>query len=168
MSSSPFCLENILLIIVAVNSYVQFHPLVYLLKLQIEMGMADLIVKIVRATNPEIGSSEPYPRYGGTTAAGRTPTDNPASKIHTWQGRQHRTQVEVGDEADGLEMEMYGQAIKKTVVTEVVTVDRDQPQKEEDQQQGRRHNSRWLKSEPADDAISSSSSTRELKKKWKE
>ncbi|KAF1963108.1 hypothetical protein CC80DRAFT_392025, partial [Byssothecium circinans] len=31
--------------------YVQFHPLVYLIKLHIEMNNADLIIKIVRATN---------------------------------------------------------------------------------------------------------------------
>lgn len=146
----------------------QFHPLAYLLKLQIEMGMADLIVKIVRAANPEVGSSEPYPKYGGTTAAARTPANNlQASKIHTWQGRQHETQIEVGDEADCLEMEMYAQAIKKTVVTEVVTVDKDQPQQQRQGQRGRqqgRHNGRWSKSDPVDDEMtSSSSSTRELK-----
>ncbi|OHE91956.1 hypothetical protein CORC01_12744 [Colletotrichum orchidophilum] len=33
-------------------SYAQFHPLAYLLKLHIEMGMADLIAKIVKASNP--------------------------------------------------------------------------------------------------------------------
>ncbi|KAH8728902.1 hypothetical protein GQ44DRAFT_823678 [Phaeosphaeriaceae sp. PMI808] len=31
--------------------YVQFHPLVYLIKLHIEMNNADLIIKIVKATN---------------------------------------------------------------------------------------------------------------------
>ncbi|KAH8204839.1 hypothetical protein TruAng_001028 [Truncatella angustata] len=32
--------------------YIQFHPLVYLIKLHIELNMAELIAKIVRATNP--------------------------------------------------------------------------------------------------------------------
>ncbi|KAH8894435.1 hypothetical protein GQ53DRAFT_779951 [Thozetella sp. PMI_491] len=32
--------------------YLQFHPVVYLLKLAIEMNMADLMVKVVKATNP--------------------------------------------------------------------------------------------------------------------
>jgi len=31
--------------------YVQFHPLVYLVKLHIEMNIADLIAKVVRASN---------------------------------------------------------------------------------------------------------------------
>jgi hypothetical protein len=37
--------------------YVQFHPLVYLLKLHIEMNMADLIAKIVRVENPSYASN---------------------------------------------------------------------------------------------------------------
>ncbi|KZL66321.1 hypothetical protein CT0861_04211 [Colletotrichum tofieldiae] len=32
--------------------YAQFHPLAYLLKLHIEMGMADLIAKVVKASHP--------------------------------------------------------------------------------------------------------------------
>lgn len=39
----------------AASSYVQFHPLMYLIKLKIEMNMADLIVKIVRASSPPQG-----------------------------------------------------------------------------------------------------------------
>ncbi|KAI0003440.1 hypothetical protein F4779DRAFT_602113 [Xylariaceae sp. FL0662B] len=39
--------------------YLQFHPVAYLLKLVIEMNMADLIVKVVRAANP---LSHPTPR----------------------------------------------------------------------------------------------------------
>ena len=35
--------------------YIQFHPLVYILKLHIEMNIAELIVKVVRAT-----SGSPY------------------------------------------------------------------------------------------------------------
>lgn len=127
------------------------------------MGMADLIVKIVRAVNPDVGSSEPYPRYGGTTAAG-TPAralhnknNNDSSKIPTWQDRHHETQIEVGDEVDGLEMERYGMnAIKKTTVTEVVTVDR-----EERKYHGRQ--SRIDVMEREDEMVSSSSSTRKLK-----
>ncbi|KAK6083076.1 hypothetical protein SCUP234_03904 [Seiridium cupressi] len=32
--------------------YIQFHPLVYLIKLHIELNMAELIAKVVRASNP--------------------------------------------------------------------------------------------------------------------
>jgi len=33
-------------------SYFQVHPLAYLIKLNIELSLADLIAKIVQATNP--------------------------------------------------------------------------------------------------------------------
>lgn len=32
--------------------YIQFHPLVYLIKLHIELNMAELMAKVVRASNP--------------------------------------------------------------------------------------------------------------------
>ena len=55
------------------GSYVQFHPLVYMLKLYIEMGIADLIVKVVRATDSNITPS-PYSHsrggMGGTGGPG--------------------------------------------------------------------------------------------------
>lgn len=44
-----------LTVILPSHSYVQFHPLMYLIKLKIEMNMADLIVKIVKATSPAPG-----------------------------------------------------------------------------------------------------------------
>ncbi|KAM0238897.1 hypothetical protein ACHAP5_008532 [Fusarium lateritium] len=40
--------------------YVQFHPLAYLVKLHIEMNMADLIIKVVKASN-----NGNYPDYSG-------------------------------------------------------------------------------------------------------
>ncbi|KAF5582288.1 hypothetical protein FPANT_8598 [Fusarium pseudoanthophilum] len=41
--------------------YVQFHPLAYLVKLHIEMNMADLIIKVVKASN-----NSDYPDYSGS------------------------------------------------------------------------------------------------------
>ncbi|KAK2614551.1 hypothetical protein N8I77_001362 [Diaporthe amygdali] len=50
-----------------VYSYIQFHPLMYLIKLAIEMNMAELIIKIVRSTsahqnNHYVTSLPPPPR----------------------------------------------------------------------------------------------------------
>lgn len=39
------------------TSYIQFHPLTYLLKLHIEMNIAELITKVVQASNPMEGHS---------------------------------------------------------------------------------------------------------------
>ncbi|KAK9780855.1 hypothetical protein AB5N19_07330 [Seiridium cardinale] len=43
--------------------YIQFHPLIYLIKLHIELNMAELIAKVVRASNP-INTA---PRSGSTS-----------------------------------------------------------------------------------------------------
>ena len=48
--------------------YVQFHPLVYMLKLHIELNMADLIGKIVKSE--QNGSS--YPSTGGKRSGGKS------------------------------------------------------------------------------------------------
>lgn len=54
-------------------SYMQFHPLAYIVKLKIELSMADLIAKIARQQNPSGHSSDKY--YGrsqGTVTRGAT------------------------------------------------------------------------------------------------
>lgn len=57
--------------------YVQFHPLVYILKLHIELNMADLIAKIVKMENGGSypSGSNPVAGYGGKSGgAGQTGT----------------------------------------------------------------------------------------------
>lgn len=48
------------------HSYLQFHPLVYMLKLYIEMNIADLIAKVVRATGGNGGVGKSNSNSGGT------------------------------------------------------------------------------------------------------
>lgn len=52
--------------------YVQFHPLVYILKLHIELNMADLIAKIVKMENGGSypSGSNPAAGYGGGKSGG--------------------------------------------------------------------------------------------------
>jgi hypothetical protein len=101
------------------HRYLQFHPVAYLLKLQIELGMADLIVKIVKASNPASGGSGPY-KNSERTGADQKKTNQASSRADPWGTRQHHTRIEAGDEVDAMEMEAYGKGIKKTVVTEIV------------------------------------------------
>lgn len=72
LSTQPwsYCIHNnhseqvILIGLMSLHSsliYLQFHPIAYLTKLLIEMNMADLIIKVVRATNPP-GTLEDYER----------------------------------------------------------------------------------------------------------
>lgn len=145
------------------------------MKLQIELGQADLIVKIVRASNPQLGSSEPYPKYGGTTVApaggatggagnsggGSDKRFNAHKKFDGWRGREHSTTIEVGDEAGADAVELVGiyggeRGIKKTVVTEVTS-----------QEVGASGSMRGRHDDDDDDddgLISESSSTRRLQK----
>ena len=98
-------------------SYIQFHPLVYLLKLHIEMNMADLIGKVVRAGNND-------PRNGGNDYSSRSRTTG-TSRAHggrfgnTLASAHHRTHIELGedDEYELREREKID-GIKKTVVLE--------------------------------------------------
>lgn len=132
-------------------SYVQFHPLAYLLKLQIELGMADLIIKIVRATKPGPSSSEPYPHYANTTMASTRGQLN-RGNFQSWNSnRQNQPHVSPGSNADAVEMEMYANAIKKTVVAEVLSSDdtkRPGSQGSDDEMISENSSTRRLKGEP--------------------
>ncbi|KAH7260159.1 hypothetical protein FSOLCH5_009491 [Fusarium solani] len=95
--------------------YVQFHPLVYLLKLHIEMNMADLIGKVVRASNNQ--DSNDYSSRSRTTGkSGSRPTH--AGRFGATLTRTH---IELGEE-DEMELKERQnlEGIKKTVVTEIV------------------------------------------------
>lgn len=95
--------------------YVQFHPLVYLLKLHIEMNMADLIGKVVRASNNQ--DSNDYSSRSRTTGkSGSRPTH--AGRFGATLTRTH---IELGEE-DEMELKEREnlEGIKKTVVTEIV------------------------------------------------
>ncbi|KAF4470625.1 hypothetical protein FALBO_2470 [Fusarium albosuccineum] len=95
--------------------YVQFHPLVYLLKLHIEMNMADLIGKVVRASNNQ--DSHDYSSRSRPTGKTGTRTHGPGRFGATLT----RTHIELGEE-DEMELKEREniEGIKKTVVTEVV------------------------------------------------
>ncbi|KAG5797373.1 hypothetical protein H9Q69_003614 [Fusarium xylarioides] len=97
--------------------YVQFHPLVYLCKLHIEMNMADLIGKVVRAGNNQADGTHDYSSRSRTTVkTGTRPVG--ASRFG---GGLTRTHIELGEE-DEIELKHREnlEGIKKTIVTEVI------------------------------------------------
>ncbi|KAH7111353.1 hypothetical protein B0J11DRAFT_619929 [Dendryphion nanum] len=65
--------------------YVQFHPLVYLIKLHIEMNNADLIIKIVKATNRK-GQAQGY-------GIDCTPSTHLSDGIKTQAPLEHKSRV---------------------------------------------------------------------------
>jgi hypothetical protein len=111
--------------------------------------MADLIVKIVKASNPTSHSSGPYVR--GTETLGLNAQSHTAgSRADPWGKPQQRTRIEGGAEEEAMEMEMYGKGIKKTVVTEIVSQDERSISRQDD-------------AAIEHDRASHSSSTRQLK-----
>ncbi|KAF4456394.1 hypothetical protein F53441_1464 [Fusarium austroafricanum] len=62
--------------------YVQFHPLAYLVKLHIEMNMADLIIKVVKASN-----NGDYPDYSGSRSNPTNPTQKQKSSRQTGKSK---------------------------------------------------------------------------------
>ncbi|THZ36890.1 hypothetical protein D6C90_06870 [Aureobasidium pullulans] len=73
--------------------YMQFHPLAYIVKLNIEMTMSELISKVARAQNNPHGAVMPSTstgdRSGGRSRMTRTGDDKTLtqSKIHAFTGR---------------------------------------------------------------------------------
>lgn len=134
--------------------YVQFHPLVYILKLHIELNMADLIAKIVKmenggsypsGSNPAAGyggKSGPGGRTGGTGGGGTNTADPRGFHMATLITANRDFAREAEDEQQQ-HHHPDAKGIQKTVETVI-------------QRQG-----------PADeDAASCSSSTAELQKQY--
>ncbi|KAH6967726.1 hypothetical protein BKA56DRAFT_497348 [Ilyonectria sp. MPI-CAGE-AT-0026] len=98
--------------------YIQFHPVVYLLKLHIEMNMADLIGKVVRASNNNADSNYDYNRSKSGKTTSNTHHSRFAGTLTT------RTHIELGDEDEQELQERENlQGIKRTVQTRVVVLD---------------------------------------------
>lgn len=69
--------------------YIQFHPIAYMVKLNIEMSMADLIVKIARNSEIDVNDESSGPRAYPDTKSG---TRNPGlSGVHDYAGGQTST-----------------------------------------------------------------------------
>ncbi|KAJ2906163.1 hypothetical protein MKZ38_002878 [Zalerion maritima] len=125
--------------------YLQFHPLAYLTKLYIEMNMADLIRKVVRASNNEPGSST----NGTSRLAGPKSHSNHDSRkgkmlsaFFTGPRRDsvrggNRVEIGVGEEtarnSDHSSFPMTG--IQKTVVTEVRSKALEEGEEEEEEEE---------------------------------
>ncbi|KAH9883330.1 hypothetical protein F4778DRAFT_802517 [Xylariomycetidae sp. FL2044] len=132
MISISICLDVILIGTMSLKSafvYLLFHPVAYLIKLQIEMTMADLIGKVVKASQ---GGSGPYKSDKSRSALGDTSKKSRLTGVHTgvFEG-QHSTHVGIGSGAD---VELVG--IQKVTETHVVI-----DPKEDDQDDGRSRSS---------------------------
>jgi hypothetical protein len=114
------------------SSYLSFHPVCYLLKLQIELKMSELITKIVRSTGNHAASDDIYYRHTSTNGKkGKSAPTGGKSKSKVtgmrhgdsvYQGNPNTTnitQIEADDE--DIELQNTGPGIVKTVETTVAT-----------------------------------------------
>jgi hypothetical protein len=104
--------------------YLQFHPVAYLLKLAIEMNMADLIVKVVKATNPRAHVDGSYSKES-TNPNTKTTQENNFSKPFATTGTvtqksQYQGHVHLGDGREEVELGR----ITKTTETHVIFCDK--------------------------------------------
>ncbi|CAM1505176.1 Fc.00g108130.m01.CDS01 [Cosmosporella sp. VM-42] len=98
--------------------YLQFHPLAYLVKLHIEMNMADLITKVVKASNPTgyHNYSNSQSRSAGKSSKGTAATGS--KKIASMFAGGNTTFIEAG--GDDIELPTRETGIQKTTTTQVV------------------------------------------------
>ncbi|KAI6767625.1 hypothetical protein HG530_005634 [Fusarium avenaceum] len=119
--------------------YLSFHPVCYLLKLEIEMKMAELITKIVRSSGAR-GTNDMYYHQSSTNngrtieTKSKTRAKSPPPLRGTQGAMQgsHTTHVEVGGGDSLGEVDMQGSgnrnAIIRTIQTTVASSPAHQPQ----------------------------------------
>ncbi|KAH7141735.1 hypothetical protein EDB81DRAFT_691232 [Dactylonectria macrodidyma] len=117
--------------------YVQFHPLVYMLKLHIEMNISSLIVKVVRATGDNSSyangtelQSKPNNRSGATV---------PSNNI--FSGNRTQVEAETSDEAP----KGISRGITKIVQTRITVSPRDHENMEDNEDGSSQSSTRRLK-----------------------
>ncbi|KAF5715458.1 hypothetical protein FMUND_6837 [Fusarium mundagurra] len=107
------------------DSYLSFHPVCYLLKLQIEMKMAELISKIIRSSGTT--GKEIYPLLSSANPAKVMATNTitrPSSTYSGVFGALHgnvTTLVEAGDRDSSFEMELSGRESRNGIIRTVET-----------------------------------------------
>ncbi|EXK25555.1 hypothetical protein FOMG_17797 [Fusarium oxysporum f. sp. melonis 26406] len=124
-----------MLTIYCLRSYVQFHPLVYMIKLHIEMNISALIVKVVRATginssynNDSAQGTELQSKFrGNTQAAGPSGYKTGLEASGQFFSSHNEAHIEAG--ASG---KPATKGITRTVQTRVTVTSRQHEEEDED------------------------------------
>jgi hypothetical protein len=126
--------------------YLQFHPLTYLVKLHIEMNMAELITKVVKASNPN-GYDYSDSRSRSGQKSGKTTTGKKMGSVFPGN---NQTFIEAG--GDNIELPQRkedGIQVSRTFKTtqiEVIKENRDRT--DYDDLESESSSTRHLKREP--------------------
>lgn len=108
------------------HRYLQFHPVVYLLKLHIEMKMADLISKVVRASN----INDQLSHFGSNTQTHIDSSQLQHDRSNATMSRTH-TKIVQDDEIELTRGGSAGQA-KESGTTAIVRSDHEEDRREEE------------------------------------
>ncbi|KAJ4122940.1 hypothetical protein NW768_009930 [Fusarium equiseti] len=123
--------------------YLQFHPLAYLVKLHIEMNMAELITKVVKASNPS-GYDYSGSRSGGKSGA-KTATNKRGTSMFPGG---NLTYIEAGENIELPERKEDGIKVSRTFqTTQVESVKPDQDRTDYDDLGSESSSTRNLKEE---------------------
>ncbi|KAJ4003843.1 hypothetical protein NW752_011971 [Fusarium irregulare] len=108
--------------------YVQFHPLVYMLKLHIEMNISALIVRVVRATGDHSSYPDGYEetelRSKVRAHASRKTGSTRAGPMFSTTGRNLEVRVDAGESNDTQTKPHQGPGITKVTQTHVQVMDK--------------------------------------------
>ncbi|KAF5022825.1 hypothetical protein F66182_5119 [Fusarium sp. NRRL 66182] len=113
--------------------YVQFHPLIYMIKLHIEMNISTLIVRVVRAAGdhssyPDGFDEETELRSKIKGSSGKKTRSNHAGStlggIFSRRGKSHEVRVDAGGQS-GQEINNTTRGITKVTQTRVTIVTKD-------------------------------------------
>ncbi|CAA9958052.1 hypothetical protein PTMSG1_01626 [Pyrenophora teres f. maculata] len=108
--------------------YIQFHPVVYMVKLNIEMSMASLVVRLARGRpqndmDPEAFPSHSYPNSHALSAA--TPSQKRESVIFTTSSISRAKRHSTGTGLGQIESEEHLEGIQRRMDVCVSVVQRD-------------------------------------------
>ncbi|KAF7556003.1 hypothetical protein G7Z17_g1735 [Cylindrodendrum hubeiense] len=117
--------------------YVQFHPLVYMLKLHIEMNISSLIVKVVRAT----GDNSSYARGTELQSKPNNRSGATAPSNNVFSGNRTHVEAEAGDEAP----QGFSHGITKMVQTRITVSPRNNEEGEDIEDGSSQSSTRRLK-----------------------
>ncbi|KAF4978464.1 hypothetical protein FZEAL_5150 [Fusarium zealandicum] len=149
----PLFRFNLFMVLILIGSmsigngfiYVQFHPLVYMLKLHIEMNISALIVKVVRATGDNSSYARDTELQSKNKTQGQENRSGPATaSMNLFSGNRTRVEAE-GSEDTPRDYPQEG--ITKVIQTRVTVAPRNPNELEDDEDVSSQSSTRRLKND---------------------
>ncbi|CAH0045525.1 unnamed protein product [Clonostachys solani] len=113
--------------------YVQFHPLIYMLKLHIEMNISSLIVRVVLATGDSSSYKNDYnqgtelqskSKGGNTTGGGAGPSKRTGGGLESLFSSSGRNEVQIDADGQAVHKKNTPRGITRVIQTQVTVASR--------------------------------------------